>query len=906
MAARRDLAQHLGQILPFNLEPALVVLSYVISLVGAASTLELINRRTSRRGYYNNLLLFGASITMGGVAIWSMHYIGNRATIMLDGEPELQISYSAGFTVASFFLPIIVLLVAFFVVTGTTTSRSKISWWRVGVWGLLSGGAISGMHYLGNTSISNYRCDYVPSFVAGSVVIAVVASTVALALFFVFRSAWTNSWWKRIGCAVVLAGAVSGMHWCAVMGTRFTLMRVNLNADTSSRNTTVIVTACLSFAACLIMAGLAIYQARVHKGYANRAHRIALAAAVFDERGRVLVTPDGFLPSEVVTSKFLHKMKLHLARLPHHGRSMRTGIDLVDSEGHVIDDYDTIFCELFCVAASALANQMHETLVDVGVLWDEILATGGHSVADSISQTSTPTRSRGSLQRIKHDLSDMVEKGVAANIRGGHGHLMFLVRRVDSGHVDHLAAAGYCFAEPRQVAHIIRSKMQIRTAKVEEKLRDMERYACGAMLKPGIHVGLFAVRTQVHQSGFDVLVRRLARNMLPSVQLPLDRLEPGHTEFLRRLDGMSIGALLRRLEHANELPPRDAHFAGLLLDALRNLRTSVQHPVFDSAKLATKVSQVPCSPPAHETRPSTCSLIAFTIMIPIHIRVDSPTYEFIPLPFFKTQQLVYQNSPHNAAFARSVHRSIAPVLDSASPPGSALPPSSRLRELVTMPRVLRFPRSGRLSALAAHPPSQLRPRRGDAVRLVSLSREHMALTPSGGGSVSSLPLYGGEPPDHAAAAAAADREPQAPSEVSSTDSAPQQQHPTKMSFGGIMVSQEITVDVEDAAAAEPVHDDMPEMPAAAHHRQDSFGSGDGAHVLARHQSQGERAGAQGGAGGGGQNPPPRYERAIELREVSTAMCPGVSKVVVNKEGDDAVETFVDDLFSVCINVPRRM
>jgi hypothetical protein len=56
------------------------------------------------------------------------------------------------------------------------------------------------------------------------------------------------------------------------------------------------------------MAGLAIYQARVHKGYANRAHRIALAAAVFDERGRVLVTPDGFLPSEVVTSKFLHKV----------------------------------------------------------------------------------------------------------------------------------------------------------------------------------------------------------------------------------------------------------------------------------------------------------------------------------------------------------------------------------------------------------------------------------------------------------------------------------------------------------------------------------------------------------------------------------------------------------------------
>jgi NO-binding membrane sensor protein with MHYT domain len=163
----------------------------------------------------------------------------------LNGEPELQISYSVGVTVASFFVPIVVLLVSFFVVTGSTTNSNQVSWWRVGVSGCLSGGAICGMHYLGNASISTYRCDYVTAFVIGSIIIAAVASTVALSLFFVFRSSWTNSWWKRVGCAVVLAGAVSGMHWCAVMGTRYTLTHVNSTGDMSSRNTTVIVTACL-------------------------------------------------------------------------------------------------------------------------------------------------------------------------------------------------------------------------------------------------------------------------------------------------------------------------------------------------------------------------------------------------------------------------------------------------------------------------------------------------------------------------------------------------------------------------------------------------------------------------------------------------------------------------------------
>ncbi len=44
--------------------------------------------------------------------------------------------------------------------------------------------------------------------VVGSVVIAIAASITALSIFFVFRAAWTNSWWKQAMSAVLLAGAV--------------------------------------------------------------------------------------------------------------------------------------------------------------------------------------------------------------------------------------------------------------------------------------------------------------------------------------------------------------------------------------------------------------------------------------------------------------------------------------------------------------------------------------------------------------------------------------------------------------------------------------------------------------------------------------------------------------------------
>lgn len=45
--------QYEGKVVPFSFNAGYVGLSYVVSLVGAASTLELIRRRTSHKGIYN-------------------------------------------------------------------------------------------------------------------------------------------------------------------------------------------------------------------------------------------------------------------------------------------------------------------------------------------------------------------------------------------------------------------------------------------------------------------------------------------------------------------------------------------------------------------------------------------------------------------------------------------------------------------------------------------------------------------------------------------------------------------------------------------------------------------------------------------------------------------------------------
>lgn len=179
---------------------------------------------------------------MGAVAIWSMHFIGNRAIIMDKGQREVQIQYSPGYTAASFFVPTIVVGIAFFFFS----ISENVNLLGTAVGGILTGLAVCGMHYMGQGGISNYAPSYMWPYVVGSAVIAGFAATIALGLFFYFRSVWTDSWWKRGLCASLLAVAVSGMHWTATVGTRYGLKPYPVPLTVGlSRQATVIVVICL-------------------------------------------------------------------------------------------------------------------------------------------------------------------------------------------------------------------------------------------------------------------------------------------------------------------------------------------------------------------------------------------------------------------------------------------------------------------------------------------------------------------------------------------------------------------------------------------------------------------------------------------------------------------------------------
>lgn len=177
-----------------------------------------------------------SSITMGGMGIWSMHFVGNRAMVLANGSEQRQLSYNQGYTAFSFFLPIGVLLVAFYLLAVS----DKATKYHLLIAGLLTGTAICAMHYVGFVGIANYYCTYSISHIVGAAIIAVAASLVALVIFFRLRETWTDSWWKRGLCACLLAAAVSGMHWTAVVGTTYHPRENVMGSGGKSRVQTVI------------------------------------------------------------------------------------------------------------------------------------------------------------------------------------------------------------------------------------------------------------------------------------------------------------------------------------------------------------------------------------------------------------------------------------------------------------------------------------------------------------------------------------------------------------------------------------------------------------------------------------------------------------------------------------------
>lgn len=496
----------------------------------------------------------------------------------------------------------------------------------------------------------------------------------------------------------------------------------------------------------------------------------------------------------ICISNILDKITNHIAYfLSQENHNSRRRIKLVGEDGSLVQHYDIIVCELFCLAAVALASKMKEPLTRAGILWDEIFATGDNSKhvdfqqaldSDHALNTDSVTMEPRKASKAKPILDGLAEKGlVQRNQEYGRGCLMFLVRHVDGRRdMEKLEAAGYRFAEVHQVEGSIRSSMQINTPDLGTKLRAMSGHSeKNAILGAGVHLGIFAVRARLDHGGFDVLVQKKARNLLPTAALPLERLETWQLKFLEHLQRMTPSAITQKLTNMENRSPQEANFASCIIDAISSLRKSFDDAAFEDSTLMTKVVQVPCLTREENPRLSTCSLVAFRLVFPIHRTVRLQEYEFSPLQFFKIRQLVYEGSLHHVEFSHIVHRELSSALHQMpAQPHHGSNPGKRKTSLTKM--------LGSKISLDTNS----RMNKKFAAKHSTKSQERLSAVTSDHGT-----LY--NPSDDSSV----DSSQKVPSTTGASpmgDIVDHKSHPRKQNkqlFGGIMVSQEIRVNVQE-------------------------------------------------------------------------------------------------------------
>lgn len=179
-------------------------IAYVVSVIGSYLGLSFMVRARSRTGATRWQWLGLASLSIGGMAVWSMHFIA----MMGFSAPGTAIRYDLVLTVLSGLLAVAVMAIAL----SLTIVKKGTMWLLLG--GVIAGIGVVTMHYTGMASM-NMRGEmhHDPLWVSAAIVIALVAATTAL--WFASR---LQGQVAILSASLIMAVAVSSMHYAGMAG----------------------------------------------------------------------------------------------------------------------------------------------------------------------------------------------------------------------------------------------------------------------------------------------------------------------------------------------------------------------------------------------------------------------------------------------------------------------------------------------------------------------------------------------------------------------------------------------------------------------------------------------------------------------------------------------------------------
>jgi methyl-accepting chemotaxis protein PixJ len=243
-------------------DPRLIVLSIVIAVLAAYTALDLAGRVTAAKASARTVWLIGGGMVMG-IGIWSMHFVA-----MLAFSLPIPITYDMLTVLISMVPAIVASGIALFL-----ASRRVLQLWQLLVGGVVMGIGIASMHYIGMFAIRmEADTKYDPLLFALSVIIAILASIVALWIAFQLRTQTSTTLdWTRIGSAMVMGSAIAGMHYTGMAAANFTLAQsLRLSASAAMNSSFAWLGIGIGIATFIIL-GFALISSFVDQRLANQA-----------------------------------------------------------------------------------------------------------------------------------------------------------------------------------------------------------------------------------------------------------------------------------------------------------------------------------------------------------------------------------------------------------------------------------------------------------------------------------------------------------------------------------------------------------------------------------------------------------------------------------------------------------
>ncbi|HEY1391952.1 MAG TPA: MHYT domain-containing protein [Methylibium sp.] len=199
---------NVGDVLQARYDMVAVATSYVVSVLGSYAALAHTPHMFNRDGSLKWSMVVGAAVALGGIGIWTMHFIG-----MIGYHLPFRVVYEGTLTLVSLAAAIVIAGIA--LVLPGLGGRFSLGGWAVG--SVLAGLGVCVMHYMGMFAMNLQAAMNLDMKIVGlSVAIAITAAAAALWLAYHVRKTL-----HRAVAAVVMGLAVCAMHYTGMSAAEF-------------------------------------------------------------------------------------------------------------------------------------------------------------------------------------------------------------------------------------------------------------------------------------------------------------------------------------------------------------------------------------------------------------------------------------------------------------------------------------------------------------------------------------------------------------------------------------------------------------------------------------------------------------------------------------------------------------